>query len=266
MLKKLLIAAAAVVVGLVIVKKTDLGCLARVWWKDTSSWAAKQVPLETRIKQLKVKVADIDKDIHAARDRLVKLELDKRDSKTQLDGLKTVQEQRKQDMLTLIEALEQNSTRVVFKGQSTSSEVAQIRLDTLKTEFETGKQTQKLKEKSYGVKSEQVELAHQRLTRIKAKKDELASLADQLDAQLENLRMKQLDARVEIPDSKISEAEKLAAYIRAQFDEEEVKTEVNARYNLEPKTTPAKATPSKAETIKAARAVLADDEKVAGEQ
>jgi chromosome segregation ATPase len=266
MLKKLLIAAAAVVVGLVIVKKTDLGSLAQVWWKDAGAWCSRQVAPETRIKQLKLEIGKIDNDIRSATNSLVKQEVVYRSLKDEVDGLRAKQDQRKKDMLTLIEALEANSTQVSLQGQTYSSEVAQIKLEGLKSEYETGKNTLKLKEQNLGVKTNQLESADARIKKIQSKKDELNTLVAQLEAQLENLRLKQVENNVTVSDTQVSKCENLARNLKSMLAEEEIRVEKYARYGLLPSNSePAKEHRSKGETIKAARAVLAE-EKVAGEQ
>jgi chromosome segregation ATPase len=268
MVKKLLIAAAAVVVGLVIVKKTDLGSLAQVWWKDAMSCCSRQVAPETRIKQLKMEIGKIDNDIRNATNSLVKQEVAYRELKGDVDGLKTVQDQRKKEMLTLIEGLEGHGTKVVFNNQTYSQDVAQIRLGGLKVAFETGSQTLKQKEANLKVKTEQLEVADQRIKRIQSKKEELTTLVAQLEAQLENLRLKQVDRSIPVNDTQVSKCENLARNLKSMLAEEEIRIEKYNRYGLLPSSQePAKEThTSRAETIKAARAALADDEKVAGEQ
>jgi len=268
MLKKLLIAAAAVVVGLVIVKKTDLGSLAQVWWKDAGGWCSRQVAPETRIKQLKLEIAKIDTDIRSATNSLIKQEVAYRELKGDVEGLKTVQEQRKKEMVALMEALESNTTKVVFQNQSYSPDVALIRLDSLKRAFETGKETLKQKEENLKFKTGQLEVADQRIKRIQSKKEELTTLVAQLESQLENLRLKQVDRNITVNDTQVSKCENLARNLKTMLAEEEIKVEKYARYGLLP-TDPQSTKENRVtreETIKAARAVLADDEKVAGEQ
>ncbi len=269
MVKKLLIAAAAVVVGLVIVKKTDLGSLVQVWWKEAGGWCSRQVAPETRIKQLKLEIGKIDNDIRSATNSLVKQEVAYRELKGDVEGLKTVQANREAEMRALADALEANSTKVVFNNQTYSPDVAQIRLDGLNQAYRVGKQTLKQKEANLRVKTEQLELADQRIKRIQSKKEELTTLVAQLEAQLENLRLKQVDRSIPVNDTQVSKCENLARNLKAMLAEEEIKVEKYARYGLLPSTAePAKeAHTSRAETIKATRAALAaDGDKVAGEQ
>src|SRR4051794_32295058 len=63
MLKKLVIAAVAVVVGMAVLHKTRAGSMMQVWWHDAKTFVERQVPPEERIKMLQVEVQKIDKDI-----------------------------------------------------------------------------------------------------------------------------------------------------------------------------------------------------------
>jgi len=267
MLKKLLIAAAAVVVGLLIVKKSSL---VQVWLKDATSWCSSQVAPETRIKQLQLEIGKIDGDIRTAANSLIKQEVAYRELRADIDGLRARMDQTKTDMLALIKALETDSKQVSFQGQSYSNEVAQIKLEGLQAKYENDKKTLKLKEQNLKVKTEQLEVADQRIKKIQSKKEELTTLVTQLEAQLANLRLKQVDNNVQVSDSQVSKCENLARNLKNMLAEEEIKVEKYARYGLLPQNNAEQnATAEKRTTkdsIKAARAALVDEDKVAGEQ
>jgi len=260
MLKKLVIAAAAVVVGLVILKGTDLGSLLQVWWKDAVAVAQRQIPPETRLKQLRMEIGKIDNDIKTAVDKLVKHEVAYESLKGDVEGLKARQKQRKDEMTTLIDALEQENTRVNFKGQSLTAEAGQNKLDALRAEFEIGKESLKLKDQVLKTKSEQLDLAVQRINKIKDKKIELTTLVEKLEAQLELVRIKQLDNRIEVNDSQVSKCEALSGRLKEMIAEEEKRAEKYAQFGLNNDTPTRTATDprSRAESIKAAKATLAE--------
>jgi chromosome segregation ATPase len=262
MLKKLVIAAAAVVVGLVVLKKTDLGSLMQVWWKDATACAARQVSPETRIKQCKMEIAKIDDDIKVARNNLIQHALAHRDLKEAVETLKTEQIQRKADMKVLIEGLEKEKTRVAFKGDDMSTERAQVKLDSLRGQYEAGKEALKVREQLLKSKTEQVELLKQRITKIKDKQGELTDVVAKLEAQLELVRLKQLDkGTLEVNDSKVSECVQLTKNLRKMIAEEELKADLNAELGLTPGNldTAKDKGPSRSETLKAAKAALGEE-------
>lgn len=265
MLKKLVIAAAAVVVGLLIVKKTHVGSLMQVWWKDTSCWVTRQVPPETRIKQLKIEVDRIDGDIKHAVNQMVKQEVARDELRQEIEGLKKRQDQRKKDVKVLKDGLEQGSTKVSLNGHTYGETSAQFRLDGLVAEFKTGAEALKVKQELLKSKDEQLDLADQRITRIRQKKGELSELVVKMESQLELLRLKQVDnSAIEVNDTQVNKADLLAQDIKRMLAEEEKKAEKYARYGLTvtaPRTETEDRT--RAESIKAAKEVLADEE-VAG--
>lgn len=268
MLKKLVIAAAAVVVGLVVLRWTDLGSLVQVWWKDAVTCCQRQIPPETRIKQLRMEIGKIDGDIKSAVDKLVTQEVAYDGLKKDVEKLKAAQKQRKEDMVALISALEQDNTRVSFKKESLTAEAGQNRLDTLRATFEIGKESLKAKEVLLKTKSEQLELANQRIHKIKDKKVELTTLVEKLEAQLELVRIKQMDNKIEVNDSQVSKCEVLSERLKQMIGEEERRAEKYAEFGLttDAPSRTAKDQRSKAESLKAARAALAEDgDKVAGD-
>lgn len=267
MLKKLLIAATAVVVGLMIVKFTTAGRLGRVAWSDVKVWCAGQVPLETRIKELRVLADDMDGPIKKARTRLVNLEWEKKRLAERRDALKTTQENRKKDMQVLLEGLEKNSTQVDFKNEVLSAEDAQIKLKTLTAVYQDGEETLKTLDRSYSLKSEQVGFADQRLSQLIGEKTKLVSKAEQLEAQVEHLRVKQLDGASEDTEKLVRDARELSSYIEGEISRKEIEIKVDAKHGLGPKDSPVTKQPSREETLKAARSVLSGSEKVvAGEK
>jgi chromosome segregation ATPase len=259
MFKKLVIAAAAVVVGLVILNKTDLGSLIQVWWKDAVTVVQKQVPPETRIKQLRMEIGKIDNDIKNAVDKLVTHEVAFEKLKDNVEGLKARQKQRKEEMTALIDALEQENSRVSFKGQNLTAEAGQNKLDALRAEFEIGRESLKVKDQLLKNKGDQLDLAVQAINKIKDKKVELTTLVEKLEAQLELVRIKQLDNKIEVNGSQVSKCEQLSEQLKQMISEEEKRADKYAQFGLttDAPTRPTTESRSRAESIKAAKATLA---------
>ena len=260
MLKKLLITAAAVMVGLLIVRKTQVGSLLQVWCKDATHWASRQVSPETRIKQLKIEVEKIDRDIKKAADQLIVVEVDRRNLKSDLDGLRAKQNQRKGEMTALISGLEKPNSPVSFNEQVYSPDSAQRRLDGLTAEYEIGQKALKAKEELLRNKDALYDTTDQRILKIRAKKEELQALVGQLETQLELLRLKQMETQIPVSDSQASTADALGQDIKQMFAEESIRAETYRRYGLSPvNTKPAKEEKTKAESLKAAREALANE-------
>jgi len=163
MLKKLVIVAAAVVVGLGIIRFTKVGreCggLAELWWHKSGDWAKNTIAPETRIEQLEMEISKISKYVLAAVRKRADLKADYVMLKDDVDALKVKQEQRKKDLLVLADLLEQGSNQVVFQGYTYVAKTAQQKLDGLKTAFETGEQSLKAKTSLLAAREQRLVLA-----------------------------------------------------------------------------------------------------------
>jgi len=263
MLKKLVIAAVAIVIGLVVVKKTQLGSLLRVWWKDAVACVDKQVPPETRIKQLNLEIAKIDDTIRSAIDHKVDMRLQVNSLTEEVEGLKKKQDGRRNDMKTLIEGLQTvgNGTRVAFKGDALRQEAAQEKLDSLRVQFENVKETLKLKEQVLHQKQEHLEVTTQRIEKIKNAKSELTALVAKLETQLEVLRLKQIEnGTVEVDDSQVSKCVELAENLKKQITKQEMLASELGAAGLTPGRVQTKEAhlPPVSDSIKAAQEALGE--------
>jgi len=270
MLKKLVIAAAAVVVGLGIIRFTkvgrEVGSLVELWWNKTGDAVKNQVPPETRIEQLEMEIAKISKDVKAAVCKRADLKADYLMLKDEVDAQKTVQTQRKKDLLTLADVLEQGSNEVSFKGLTFSSKTGQQKLDSLKSAFETGEQTLKSRSDLLAAKAQRLELAEQHILKIQQKQTELTNLVDQLKIQLASIRMRQMENNaVDFDESQVSKCVALQQDLKRMLLKEEALAEEKARFGLtQPAVTPTRNDASLADTIKAARAAANGETKPAG--
>jgi len=262
MLKKLVIAAAAVVVGLGIIRFTkpgrEVGSRAELMWSKTCNWFASQETPETRIERLEMEIGKISKDVRAAVNKRADLKADYLMLKDDLDALKTVQNQRKKDLLALADVLEQGSNEVVFKGHTFGVRTAQQKLDVLKTAFETGENAVKAKNELLAAKANRLEVAEQHILKIQQKQAELTNLVDQMKTQVASLRMKQMENNVtDIDENQVSKCVALQQDLKRLLLKEEALAEEKARFGLtSPVLTPAKDDRSIAESVKAARAAV----------
>jgi len=261
MLKKLVIVAAAVVVGLGIIRFTkvgrDCGGLAELWWHKSGDWAKNAIAPETRIEQLEMEIGKITKDVKAAINKRAEMKADYVMLKDDVDNLKVKQDQRKKDLLVLADLLEQGSNQVVFQGYTYVSKTAQQKLDSLKTAFEMGEQSLKTKTNLLVAREQRLVLAEQQILKIQQKQTELASLVDQMKTQLANIRMKQMENNTaDFDESQVSKCVALQQDLKRMLLKEEALAEEKARFLGTPVTIPARDESSIADSVKAARAAV----------
>lgn len=255
MCKKLCVLAVAIVAGLVVASKSSL---LQVWWKDTRTALEKQVPPETRIKQLRLEIDKIDQELRSAVSKLATQEVSCKTLGEETESLKKKLQSQRQDLVVMIEALDSESTVVNFQGSKMSADDLQAKLDRLRAEFETSKATLKNKEEILKHREEAITAAHQRISKIKEKKGELLSLVEKMETQLELLRLKQVENHIVVDDSQVSKCESLYQDIQRRLQEEDKKAELFAKYGLtSTKESSGKAErTSREESIKAAKALL----------
>jgi chromosome segregation ATPase len=252
MVKKLVIAAAAVVVGLVIVKNTTVGSLLRVWWQDTGTFCSRQVSPETRIKQLRLEITKIDDDIRSAINKSIKIEVDHDKLKADIAGLQARQDQRAKEMKSLTASL---------KEVSNSPQKDEDTLRSLTAQYKSGKAELANRQERLVELAAQVELADEQITMLKNKKDELLARASKQESELARLQNKELATGVTVSCTQANRAEELADQIDESLQERVKRAEKYAKYGLT-RTAPARVKQNKDDVIKASEEVLPADQKV----
>jgi chromosome segregation ATPase len=266
MCKKLFVTAIAIVVGLLVVKHTQLGSLAQVWWHDARASLEKQIPPDVKIRRLNVEISKIDKDIQRNLSRLASRKVDCLMLEREVADLRDNQRHLKGNIVEMEKALEGRTHKVAFQGDTYSVGEFTHRFDSLVNMYTSRKAELKAKEQLLEEKRRIVEEATKRITTMREQKDELRVTVARLEAQLETLKLRQMqDKVVDLDDSQVSKCNELAAQIKREL----LKSEVEAKLYRENGYTPApvleRETKSPEEVLKAARRALQEDgEAVAG--
>jgi len=257
MFKKLVIAAAAVLVGLVVVWKLELGTLLQTYWNDWAGWAAKQIPPEQRIKELRLEVAKIDNDIRDAITAQIKVAVEHDKLKKEVEALTKTQEKRAADLTVMVDALEKGTTSVSFGGENVSRKSFVARVEAHRAAFVAGKESLKTKEDTLKQMNEQLELADQKVYAIKAKKAEMEIRVEKLASRLAELRRKQVVGSIPVSDTRLGSAEMKAKNLEELLAEEEKRLELTEKYLGEGSTPAVKQEgPSPEEVLKKSKEAL----------
>jgi chromosome segregation ATPase len=262
MCKKLLIAAVALVVGLSVVKHTSLGSLIQVWWKDARASVEKQIPPEVQIKQLGVEIDKIDKDIKKNLSNLAAQEVDCQMLEEKVNALRASQKQVREDVSAMEKLLDAPRTeRVSFNGVAYATSDLSRKLDNAVSTYTNRKAELKAKEQLLADKKRTLEAAKQRINAMSKEKDQLRHTVAELETWLETLRLKQMEAKVDLDDSQVGKCNALVAKIKERLRRNEVEAKLQAEYGYravspildrEPRTTE--------EVLKSARKILQEDE------
>jgi chromosome segregation ATPase len=262
MCRKLLITAVAVVVGLFLVKKTELGSLMNVWWKDARASLERQVPPEVQIKQLKDEIAQIDKDIQKNLGRLAKQEADFEDLEKKVATLRGLQEERKTNIRAMMDKIKEAGTeRVSYNGRKYRPSELTRKLELTVSLYDSKKEQVKGMENLLQSKKRTLEVSRQRIYEIHTQKEELTTLVAKLETQVELLKLKQTESAVQLDDSHLGRCKDLVSRIERRLAEETKLTQLQQEfgYGKRPQAFDQETKPT-AEVLKDAEKALQDEE------
>jgi chromosome segregation ATPase len=260
MLKKLLIAAIAVIAGTMVVSKmTKIS--PTVWFSDCCRSARNMVPPEVQLKQLKTEINNIDKDLSNNLSRLARMKAEVDVFAEELDAKRDRQAKLRADISDLKKSLDNGTERVVFRGRKVEAEDLTRRLDMAVTEYTCLKEQVKAHDQVLTSKKRTLEVAKNRIAEMKNEKEKLRLLAAKLETHLEMVKMKQMENQVvDFDESAVSQARQTARDIEMRLREAEAKMKLEAQFGLNPKSIAEKdETKSKDEVLRAAKAALQDD-------
>ncbi len=216
MLKKILIATVAVVIGLgVLAKVTKISPM--IMFRDCCSSVQHMVPPETRLKQLNAEIGNIDKDIKKNLGRLARMEVDVDIFAEKLKADRNDQAHVRADIADMQKALEARKENVVFRKDTVSASRLTDRLDMAVTKFTGLKERIKIQEQLLTDKKHTLEVAYNRISEMKNEKEKLRLLAVKLETHLEMVRLKQVqNQEIAFDDSAISNAREIAKDVEVQ--------------------------------------------------
>ena len=260
MLKKILIAAVAVVAGLAVLNLS----LVKVWWKDCCFQAKRMVPPEVRLKQLKQEIENIDRDIDKNLGRLAHMEVDTKRFEEKLAEKRDRQAKLRTDIGDMQKSLDARTEYVAFHGKKVDATRLTSQLDMAVVEFNGLKEQIKVQDQLLTDKKRTLEAAHARITAMKNEKEKLKVVAAKLETHLELVRLKQVQNQdVAFDEGSLGTAQALANDIEEQLRVAETKAQLLKQYGLNTEKTPQLPEgKSREEVLKSARAALAEDEGV----
>jgi chromosome segregation ATPase len=219
MLKKLLIAAVAVVAGMVVLTKvTKISPM--VLFGDCCRSARNMVPPEMQLKQLKADIDNIDKDIDKNLASLARKSADVDGFADNLDRDRDEQAHLRADIRDMQKSLKDGDEKVVYRGNKTDADDLTRRLDMAVTKFTCLKEKVKTQEKILAEKKLALNTAKARISEMKNEQEKLRLLAVKLEHHLELVKMKQIQNQVtDFDNSALSRAQENAKGVETRLRE-----------------------------------------------
>jgi chromosome segregation ATPase len=260
MCKKLLVAAVAIVVGLAVVRHTQIGSLMQVWWHDIRTGVERQIPPEVQVKQLALEIDKIDRDIKKNLSNLAGQKVDCQLLEERIADLRGRQAQLKEDITAMAKLLDSKTEKVSFKDVTYRTPDLARKLDLATSLYTSRKAELKAKEQLLGDKKLTLEAAEQRIGAMRDQKEQLRVSAEKLKTRIELLRLKRMEARVELDDSQVGKCNELLGKIDEALRKSEMEAKLQADFGYRTATPGTDREPkSTEEVLKAARRALQED-------
>jgi chromosome segregation ATPase len=257
MFKKIAIAALAIGVGLLVLSRFSL---VRVLWNDSKNWVARQVPPEVKLKEIRHKVDRLDEEIKKNLSRLAKMEVETQGLEEEVVALKDRQQKLRSDIAAMNQKLDGTTSRVAFQGKEYRVSDLSRKLDMAVVDYKNVKERLKGKEALLAQKKESLEISHNRISSMRNRKEEYRTLLARLETQIEQVKQKQLECRVEVDDSLFSDCDQMIADLQKQLKEKDKEAELQRKYGYASEVETPHDAKTPEEVRKSARAVLEEDE------
>jgi len=197
MCKKLLIAAVAVLIGVVAVKGTRLGSYMKVWRQRASTWAEKQVSPETEIARLRAEIENLQNEDRHLYDQVAKQLVDLENREKDVADLQAKldkQENRIRAMFAALKSAEKEEF-VVYDGTRYPREELQDEVRTYASEFKSAEANLKSKEAQLRAFRKTVEFNRKKLKELERTRRDMATELTKLETTLSEERLAQAQAQ-----------------------------------------------------------------------
>jgi len=230
--KFIVLSVLAVVAGGLFLTRTQGGSLVlhklNVLWQRTEK---KCVTPEDRVGQLKLEIKKIDQAIKDEISDLAEMEVKYEAEERSVKALRVRQDILESKMTLLEAAIEQKKTQVTFEDKKTVTAPDFAKeLVKLAKEFEAGKKNLEARDQILKARKEGLDARHAKIKAMKDARDELTVAVEQLEAEIELMRLKQVEGRTG-DDQIVGQTQELLDRTRTAVKVEQKKTELNARYD-----------------------------------
>lgn len=205
MLKKLVIACLAVMVGLFVLKRTELGSYIRVWWKKAGEGVCKQVPIETEIERLRDDLSRLGNDTRSHFDAIAEEEVAIEKLEKEVKAMHASLERKERNIRTMRDDLKTSDAEFITYGDTPYKRrdvEKQLKRDW--ASYQRSENELKIKEQLLDAKKDSLNAAKEQLQAMQDTRAELAQKLETLEAELRSVRVAQTRSKFHIDDSGLS--------------------------------------------------------------
>jgi len=236
MLKKLLIATVAVVVGLTVVKKTpELRGLVGVWWQHARQCARDQVAPETEIDALRLRLDQLGEDSKKNFDAVARERVAVKSLREDIASGEAGLAKEKKNILGLREDLASSGDAYVKIGATKYPKTrVKSQLARAFDLYKVAEEQLKSKRALLQAKEESLAAAEEQLAALQNTRDELKVELAKLEAEMKTVRVAQTRSKVQFDDSELARIKDGVARVRERIKVEQEKLAVQAQFGTDP--------------------------------
>jgi len=235
MLKKLVIAAIAVVVGLTVVKKTEVGSLMGVWWKNAKACARKQVPVETEIERLRYELDRSGEDGKTYISQIAEQTVAVNNLREEVKAAEKTLAQKKDNIRALADDLKASEGDTVKVGDTTYGKPrvkSQLARDL--EMFKVAKKQLESKHKELQARQDRLAAAKEQWSALQDERENLKVELAKLEADIQAVRVTQTQSKFQVDDGELARIKEGVARVRDRIKVEATKLALEREYSAGP--------------------------------
>jgi chromosome segregation ATPase len=226
MCKKFLIAGVAVALGLLVVKKTEVGSHLRAWWKDGKTFVQNSIPIDSEIERLKGEIERLDGVYRNQFDPVAQEMVSVENLRKEIAGIEQRLDTEKANIQTMKTDLESRVEFITYGDTKYPRERVAKDLDRRFTAFKTCEAGLKAKKDLLDAKEEKLSQAKNRLEQMKNAKAEMQAELAHLEAEYEGIKVAQIKSDFHIDDSALTNIKVSMANLQDRVKKEKNKLEL----------------------------------------
>jgi len=186
--KKVLIAAVAVVVALVVINFTRLGSHVRLWKQQTWTHIQAQIPPEQEIARLEMELKDLEKSDAQHYHKVAVQRVEVKDFEKQVEAFRDKVSVAEKRILAMEASLSGKDEFVTYESKRFARELLTDEVRTAARGFRTEEARLKALEQSLTARKQSLQINEEKLSKLKLTREQMASELAQLRAALDTER------------------------------------------------------------------------------
>jgi chromosome segregation ATPase len=230
MCKKFLIAGVAVALGLLVVRKTEVGSHLRAWWRDGKNLVQNSVPIPNEIERLKAEIERLD-NVYRNQFDPVAREMQAVDKLTEeIAEIEKRLAKHKSDIHTMKTDLESGATKITYGDFTWPRERIEKELARRFDAYQTCEKGLEAKKDLLEAKKEKLASAMKKLEEMKNAKFLMMAEVDRLETDYANVVNAQEKTNLQIDDSDLSRIKSSLARLKDRIQFEKKKCELAGQF------------------------------------